>query len=78
MGIDFVFLEGGSGFILIVFKENIVDVGEIFIVLKIIGDSLVIFFINGFNFDSMEDVFKFFNFKFNIYGDNIFIEFENL
>ena len=43
-----------------------------------LGDSSAIPFINGFNFDSMEDVFKLSNPKFNIYGDNISIEFENL
>ena len=43
---------------------------------KIIGDNSAIPFINGFNFDSMEDVFKLSNPKFNIYGDNISIEFE--
>ena len=43
-----------------------------------IGDNSSIPFINGFNFDSMEEVFKLSNPKFNIYGDNISVEFENL
>ena len=76
--IDSVLLEGGSGLISTAFKENIVDAGEIFIAPKIIGDSSAIPFINGFNFDNMEDVFKLSNPKFNIYGDNISIDFENL
>jgi len=76
--IDSVLLEGGSGLISTAFKENIIDAGEIFIAPKIIGDNSAIPFIDGFNFDSMEDVFKFSNPKFNIYGDNISIEFENL
>ena len=78
LGIDSVLLEGGSGLISAAFKENIVDAGEIFIAPKIIGDNSAIPFVNGFNFDSMEDVFKISNPKFNIYGDNISIEFEKL
>ena len=78
LGIDSVLLEGGSGLISTAFKENIVDAGEIFIAPKIIGDNSAIPFINGFKFDSMEDVFKLSNPKFNIYGDNISIEFEKL
>jgi diaminohydroxyphosphoribosylaminopyrimidine deaminase len=74
--IDSVLLEGGSGLISAAFKENIVDAGEIFIAPKIIGDNSAVPFINGFNFDSMEDVFKISNPKFSIYGDNISIEFE--
>ena len=61
---------------LLAFKENVIDAGEIFIAPKIIGDNSSIPFINGFNFDSMEEVFKLSNPKFNIYGDNISIEFE--
>jgi len=76
--IDSVLLEGGSGLISTAFKENIIDAGEIFIAPKIIGDNSAIPFINGFNFDSMEEVFKLPNPKFNIYGDNISIEFKNL
>lgn len=76
--IDSVLLEGGSGLISTAFKENIIDAGEIFIAPKIIGDNSAIPFINGFNFDSMEEVFKLPNPKFNIYGDNISVEFENL
>jgi len=68
--IDSILLEGGSGLISTAFT------GEIFIAPKIIGDNSAIPFINGFNFDSMEDVFKLSNPKFNIYGDNISIEFE--
>ena len=76
--IDSVLLEGESGLISTAFKENIIDAGEIFIAPKIIGDNSAIPFINGFNFDNMEEVFKLPNPKFNIYGDNISIEFENL
>jgi len=76
--IDSVLLEGGSGLISTAFKENIIDAGEIFIAPKIIGDNSAIPFINGFNFDNMEEVFKLPNPKFNIYGDNISIEFKNL
>ena len=78
LNIDSVLLEGGSGLISTAFKENVIDAGEIFIAPKIIGDNSSIPFINGFNFDSMEEVFKLSNPKFNIYGDNISIEFEKL
>lgn len=78
LGIDSVLLEGGSGLISTAFEENTIDAGEIFIAPKIIGDNSAIPFINGFNFDNMEEVFKISNPKFNIYGDNISIEFENL
>lgn len=76
--IDSVLLEGGSGLISTAFKENLIDAGEIFIAPKIIGDNSAIPFINGFNFESMEEIFKLPNPKFNIYGDNISVEFENL
>jgi len=78
LNIDSVLLEGGSGLISTAFKENVIDAGEIFIAPKIIGDNSSIPFISGFNFNSMEEVFKLSNPKFNIYGDNISIEFENL
>jgi len=78
LNIDSVLLEGGSGLISTAFKENAIDAGEIFIAPKIIGDNSSIPFINGFNFDNMEEVFKLSNPKFNIYGDNISIEFEKL
>lgn len=74
--IDSVLLEGGSGLISSAFKENIIDAGEIFIAPKIIGDNSAVPFISGFNFDDMNEVFKLSNPKFNIYGDNISIEFE--
>lgn len=76
LGVDSILLEGGGGLISSAFKENIIDGGEIFIAPKIIGDNSAISFLNGFNFDSIDEVFKLPNPKFNIYGDNISVEFE--
>ena len=76
LGIDSVLLEGGSGLISTAFKENIIDAGEIFIAPKIIGDNSAVSFVNGFNFDDMNDVFKLSNVKFNTYGDNVSVTFE--
>ena len=75
INIDSVLLEGGSTLISNAFKENIIDGGEIFIAPKVLGDSKAISFVNGFEFENINDIFKLPNPKFNIYGDNISIEF---
>lgn len=74
--IDSVLLEGGGGLISTAFKESVIDAGEIFIAPKIIGDNSAVPFVNGFNFANIDDIFKLPNPKFNIYGDNISVEFE--
>ncbi len=73
--INSVLLEGGSKIISSAFEENIIDGGEIFIAPKIIGDKEAISFVDGFNFENIEDIFELNNVKFNNYGDNISVEF---
>lgn len=72
--IDSVLLEGGSYLISKAFAENRIDGGEIFIAPKILGGGLP--FIQGFDFKEMKDCFKLENIKFNIYDDNISVEFH--
>ena len=72
--IDSVLLEGGSYLISKAFAENRIDGGEIFIAPKILGGGLP--FIQGFDFKEMKDCFKLENVKFNIYDDNISVEFH--
>lgn len=74
MKIDSVILEGGSNLISRAFKEDRIDGGEIFIAPKILGGGLS--FIEGFNFNEIKDCFQLKNVKFNIYDDNISIEFH--
>lgn len=75
LGIDSVLLEGGSTLISNAFKEDVIDGGEIFIAPKILGDKEAISFINGFEFENINEIFKLPNPKFNLYGDNISVEF---
>lgn len=75
LGIDSVLLEGGSTLISNAFKEGVIDGGEIFIAPKILGDKEAIPFINGFEFENINEIFKLPNPKFNLYGDNISVEF---
>ena len=71
--IDSVLLEGGSYLISKAFKENRIDGGEIFIAPKILGGGLP--FIDGFDFKEIKDCFHLQNVKFNVYDDNISVEF---
>ncbi len=73
--IDSLILEGGSNLISRVVKENLINGGEIFIAPKFLGDEKAIPFINGFEINNMSDCFQIEAPKFNIYGDNISIEF---
>lgn len=72
--IDSVLLEGGSYLISKAFKENRIDGGEIFIAPKILGGGLP--FIDGFAFKEIKDCFHLENVKFNVYDDNISVEFH--
>lgn len=72
--IDSVLLEGGSFLISKAFKENRIDGGEIFIAPKILGGGLP--FIDGFDFKEIKDCFHLENVKFNVYDDNISVEFH--
>lgn len=72
--IDSVLLEGGSYLISKAFKENRIDGGEIFIAPKILGGGLP--FIDGFDFKEIKNCFHLENVKFNVYDDNISVEFH--
>lgn len=72
--IDSILLEGGSYLISKAFKENRIDGGEIFIAPKILGGGLP--FIDGFDFKEIKDCFHLENVKFNVYDDNISVEFH--
>ena len=76
LGIDSVLLEGGGNLISRAFKENIIDGGELFISNKILGDEMGKSFISGFSREKMSDSIKLENIKYNIYGNNIGVEFE--
>jgi len=73
--IDSIMLEGGSHLISKAFTEDAIDGGEIFIAPKILGDREAIPFIDGFNIHNISDGIELKNTKFNIYGDNISVEF---
>lgn len=75
LNIDSVLLEGGSKLISEAMRENCIDGGEIFIAPKFLGDREALSFIDGFSIELMKDAFQIENPKFNIYGDNISIEF---
>lgn len=74
--IDSVLLEGGGKLISQAFKEGIIDSGEIFIGNKILGDSMGKSFISGFSHDKISDSIILRNIKYNLYEDNIGVEFE--
>ena len=75
--IDSLILEGGSNLISRVVEEGHINGGEIFIAPKILGDEKALPFMNGFKIDKMENCFQIKSPKFNIYDDNISIEFYN-
>lgn len=75
-GIDSVLLEGGEKLISKAFSENVIDAGEIFISDKILGDSAGKSFISGFSRESISDSIVLKNIKYNLYGNNVGVEFE--
>ena len=75
--IDSLILEGGSNLISRVVEEGHINGGEIFIAPKILGDEKALPFMSGFKIDKMENCFQIKSPKFNIYDDNISIEFYN-
>ena len=77
INIDSVLIEGGESLISQAFKEKIVDAGEIFISNKIVGDSEAKSFISRFNLDEMKDAIELQNIQYNIYDNNIGVEFCN-
>ncbi|MEI6857595.1 bifunctional diaminohydroxyphosphoribosylaminopyrimidine deaminase/5-amino-6-(5-phosphoribosylamino)uracil reductase RibD [Psychrilyobacter sp.] len=76
LGIDSILLEGGNSMISMAFKEKALDGGEIFIAPKITGDNNAIPFVSGFKIGTMKESIELKDTKFNIYGDNIAIEFS--
>mgnify|MGYP000920673800 FL=1 len=74
-GIDSVLLEGGETLISLVFEENVIDGGEIFIANKILGDSGAKPFISGFVREKMDEAIQLTNVRNNIYGENVGMEF---
>lgn len=73
--IDSILVEGGGDIISQFFKDNLIDGGEIMISPKILGDNKSIPFISGFNFKTIDQAFELKNLKFNIYDNNIGVEF---
>ena len=76
INIDSILLEGGAKLISQAFKEKVIDAGEIFISNKILGDEMGKSFISGFSREKISDSFILENIKYNLYGDNIGVEFE--
>lgn len=76
LGIDAILVEGGENIISQFFKEELIDAGEIFIAPKILGDKEGISFISGFSKEKISQCIELKNVKYNIYGDNIGVEFD--
>lgn len=76
LGIDAILVEGGENIISQFFKEELIDAGEIFIAPKILGDKEGISFIGGFSKEKISQCIELKNVKYNIYGDNIGVEFD--
>lgn len=75
LGIDSVLLEGGQSLISQAFEEDVVDAGEIFIANKILGDTEGKSFIAGFDKENMNEAIILKNVKYNVYGENVGMEF---
>ena len=56
-------------------EENVIDAGEIFIANKILGDEKGKSFIAGFDREKMDEAVILKNVKYNVYGENVGIEF---
>lgn len=76
LGIDGILVEGGQSIISQFFKENLIDAGEIFIAPKILGDSKGISFISGFSRESIDQCINLPKVKYNLYDENIGIQFD--
>ena len=74
-GIDSVLLEGGEALISRAFSEKVIDGGEIFISNKIFGDNNAKSFISGFAAENTDEALTLDNIKYNIYDNNIGVEF---
>jgi riboflavin biosynthesis protein ribD len=74
-GIDSVLLEGGEALISKAFSEKVIDGGEIFISNKIFGDNNAKSFISGFAAENTDEALTLDNIKYNVYDNNIGVEF---
>ena len=74
-GIDSVLLEGGEALISRAFSEKVIDGGEIFISNKIFGDNNAKSFVSGFAAENTDEALTLDNIKYNIYDNNIGVEF---
>jgi diaminohydroxyphosphoribosylaminopyrimidine deaminase/5-amino-6-(5-phosphoribosylamino)uracil reductase len=68
-------VEGGSSVLSLFFKESLFDGGEIIIAPKILGDNSAIPFLNGFSPNLIDEGINLENVKFNIYDNNVGVEF---
>ena len=75
LGIDSILLEGGQSLISQAFEEDVIDAGEIFIANKILGDTEGKSFIAGFDKKNMNEAIVLKKVKYNIYGENVGMEF---
>ena len=75
LGIDSILLEGGQSLISQAFEEDVIDAGEIFIANKILGDTEGKSFIAGFDKKNMNESIVLKNVKYNVYGENVGMEF---
>ena len=75
LGIDSILLEGGQSLISQAFEEDVIDAGEIFIANKILGDTEGKSFIAGFDKKNMNESIVLKNIKYNVYGENVGMEF---
>lgn len=76
LGIDSILVEGGGAVISQLFREKLIDAGEIFIAPKILGDNESVSFVSGFSVENISDGEILKNVKYNLYDDNIGIEFH--
>lgn len=74
-GIDSVLLEGGEALISRAFSEKVIDGGEIFISNKIFGDNNAKSFVSGFAAENTDEAITLDNIKYNVYDNNIGVEF---
>ena len=75
LGIDSILLEGGQSLISQAFEEDVIDAGEIFVANKILGDTKGKSFIAGFDKKNMNEAIVLKNVRYNVYGENVGMEF---
>ncbi len=76
LGIDSVLVEGGGNLISQLFKENLIDEGEIFVAPTIIGDVKAHSFVSSFAPQTINDALRLSQVSYTIYGDNIGVHFK--